>query len=361
MPKANDQDIEALKAKALDNLPFALTLIDLQGKRLWANKAFVKFTGKPIEDLLGVPVELAYPVEERDRVRQAILEETTQKGGISDFQTWFERDGKRVWVKIGTSLIRDESGNPSAIIYSADDISHIKQAHEEKEGTLRSLYESIVELSPDAIVMATQDGNIRTVNRATLEMLGPADRVFEWIDLEDQEKHKGWIEDIVKKGHGSCPGHEVALRARNGRMHNAILHHGLSRFLEDDSPCVILYIKDITELKIQQDYVNGLLKLIPIGMFTFDLETAKIFSANPLLFELLGDKEEDFLQKTFFELLPKELHEQAEACIQKALETGEKSWVCWPMLKKDGKFVEVSWAEALGLEGVLTKLKEMEK
>lgn len=28
-----------------------------------------------------------------------------------------------------------------------------------------------------------------------------------------------------------------------------------------------------------------------------------------------------------------------------------------PMLKKDGKFVEVSWAEALGLEGVLEKLK----
>jgi len=32
-----------------------------------------------------------------------------------------------------------------------------------------------------------------------------------------------------------------------------------------------------------------------------------------------------------------------------------------PVLKKDGKFVEVSWAEALGLEGVLEKLKEMEK
>ncbi len=266
MPKANKPDIEALKAKALDNAPSALTLIDLQGKRLWANKAFVKFTGKPVEELLGVPVELAYPIEEQGRIRQAILEETVQKGGISDFETWFERDGKRVWVKIGTSLIRDESGNPSAIIYSADDISHIKQAHEEKEGTMRSLYESIVELSPDAIVMATQDGRIRTANRATLEMLGPADRVSDWIDLEDQGKHKGWIEDIVKKGRGSCPGHEVALRARNGRMHNAILHHGLSRFLEDNSPCVIFYIKDITEIKAIKEKAELLLNLSPLGI-----------------------------------------------------------------------------------------------
>jgi len=32
-----------------------------------------------------------------------------------------------------------------------------------------------------------------------------------------------------------------------------------------------------------------------------------------------------------------------------------------PMLKKDGEFVQVSWAEALGLAGVLEKMKEQEK
>lgn len=32
-----------------------------------------------------------------------------------------------------------------------------------------------------------------------------------------------------------------------------------------------------------------------------------------------------------------------------------------PKLKKDGEFVEVSWPEALGLEDVLTKIKELEK
>ncbi len=32
-----------------------------------------------------------------------------------------------------------------------------------------------------------------------------------------------------------------------------------------------------------------------------------------------------------------------------------------PMLKKDDEFVEVSWSEALGLEGVLEKIKELEK
>ena len=70
MPKALKQDIEALKAQALENAPQALTLIDLQGKRLWANKAFCQLLGKPLEALLGVSVELAYPLEEQERPKK---------------------------------------------------------------------------------------------------------------------------------------------------------------------------------------------------------------------------------------------------------------------------------------------------
>jgi len=59
------QDIEALKSQALEGAPVALTLIDLQGKRLWANKAFCQLLGKPPEALLGVSVELATPTKNK--------------------------------------------------------------------------------------------------------------------------------------------------------------------------------------------------------------------------------------------------------------------------------------------------------
>ena len=340
MPKANKPDIEALKVKALDNAPSALTLIDLQGKRLWANRAFVKFTGKPLEELLGVPVELAYPIEEQGRIRQAILEETVQKGGVSDFETWFKRDGKKVWVKIGTSLIRDESGNPTAIIYSADDISHIKQAHEEKEGTLRSLYESIVELSPDAIVMATQDGRIRTANRATLEMLGRADRVSDWIDLEDQERHEGWIEDIVKKGHGSCLGHEVALRARNGEVLNVILHHGLSRFPEDNTPCVILYIKDITEIKAVKEKAELLLNLSPVGICEWR-PGGELLEVNDQYAAMVGYSKEEVLKMGWKNLTAPEYQGDPDRVHEENALRGTDKTYRKEYIRKDGHRVPV--------------------
>ena len=336
MFQAINRNPEALKIKAIENVPQALTLIDLQGKRLWANNAFCELLGKPLEALLGTSVELAYPPEEQERVKRALVQETLQSGGVSNFETWFEKNSKKVWVKISTSLIKDESGNPTAIVYSASDITHIKHLHEEKENALGALYESIVELSPDAVVMATPDGHIRMANKSTLEMLGRADRVFEWIDFEDQEKHKRWIEDVVKKDHGDCPGHELTLRARNGEVRNVILHHGLSRFPEDNSPCVIFYIKDITELKAQQSYVNDLLSLLPVGSFSFDIKTGQVYSANPFLQDLLGFTEEELCQKTPFDFLPDEFHASALEHIVTTWRAKGKDWFQYPVITRNG-------------------------
>jgi PAS domain S-box-containing protein len=252
MPKAGDQDIEALKAKALENATWPLTLLDLQGKRLWANKAFVELSGMPLEELLGVQIELAYPPQERERIR-TLIQETIEKGKVTDFQTWFERDGKRASIKIHTALIRDEWGNPSAIVYSADNITQINQAHKEENQPLSSYYESIVELSANGIIAATPDGRIRRANKAAQEMLGLSHQglgsVFDWVRQEDQEEHRTWIMNILQRGHGTCPGHDTVLMARDGRALNVFLHHELSRFSEDNTPCVIFYIQDLTEYK----------------------------------------------------------------------------------------------------------------
>lgn len=387
MPQAEHQDIEALKAKALENSPQALTLIDLQGKRLWANKAFCDLLGKNLEELLGVSVELAYPDQEKERVKRALTQETIQRGGLSNFETWFEKNGERVFVQIHTSLIRDEIGNPNAIVYSAADISaqlnrlevlldglaegvcvadssgsihyvnpsyaaftgkpeevllqegwhglfpqeewpkiarlftrledekgqetevvsegtytlpgdkrrvakrtlrpivwegkrrvlvslsditEIKHA-QEKADRLRRFYEAMTELSAEGIVTATPDGRVRTANRAARDLLGLANQqapgsVFERILPEDRESHRKWIENILQKGHGTCPGHDTTLQAKNGQTFHVLLHHGLSCFPEDEAPCVIFYIKDLTEIKAAKAKADLLLKLSPLGI-----------------------------------------------------------------------------------------------
>ncbi|MDY7017783.1 MAG: PAS domain S-box protein [Nitrospirota bacterium] len=386
MPKALKQDIEALKAQALENAPQALTLIDLQGKRLWANKAFCQLLGKPLEALLGVSVELVYPLEEQERVKRALTQETLQSGGISNFETWFKKNGERVHVQIHTSLIRDKRGDPSAILYSAADISaqknrlevllnglaegvcvadssggihyanpcyatlvdkpkeallqggwhglypqeerakvarelakledeegsdedvvsggvyllpdgqrrvtkrtlrpivwegkrrvlvtlsditEIKRAQETAE-RLQAFYEAMTELSADGIATTSPDGRIRTANRALRDLLGLPDRelgsVFDWINPEQHQEHRQWIENILQKGHGTCLGHDTTVHAKNGRVFNVVLNHGLSRFPDDNTPCVIFYVKDVTELKAAKEKAELLLKLSPLGI-----------------------------------------------------------------------------------------------
>jgi PAS domain S-box-containing protein len=99
---------------------------------------------------------------------------------------------------------------------------------------------------------------------------------------------------------------------------------------------MVANILDITELKAQQAYVNDLLGLLPVGSFSFDIETAQIYSANPLLQGLLGFTEEELRQKTPYDLLPEELHGSARERIQTALRANEKGWVQYPLLAKDG-------------------------
>ena len=209
-------------------------------------------------------------------------------------------------------------------------------------------YRATFEASQSGMAVVDAKGPFCGVNDRAAQLLGYSkdevlDPGFSWTNLLSEEGlkgAKGRIEELIKTGKPQRA--ENVLIGKNGREIPVIISCAkLPRQPGFEMDRLIVDILDVTELKIQQDYVNNLLKLIPIGMFTFDLETAQTFSANPLLLELLGYKEEGFLQKTLFELLPEELHGQAKACIQKALETGEKSWVRWPMLKKDGTHLPV--------------------
>ena len=100
-------------------------------------------------------------------------------------------------------------------------------------------------------------------------------------------------------------------------------------------------MRDLSESDVQQTYVNDLLGLLPIGLFSFDMETAQIYSANPLLQGLLGFTEEELRQKTPFDLLPEELHGSARERIQTARVAKEKGWVQYTLLAKDGSNIPV--------------------
>jgi PAS domain S-box-containing protein len=121
--------------------PVPLTRIGLDGKRLDCNPAMEELTGRRREELVGVPVEEAYPEEKQELVRKKLIDETIEKDSVYDFEIYFLRpDGIKLPIVANTALVRDKDGKPSSIIYSATDISELKKREEELE-EMRKLLE----------------------------------------------------------------------------------------------------------------------------------------------------------------------------------------------------------------------------
>ncbi|HAR95956.1 MAG TPA: hypothetical protein DCR97_08350, partial [Deltaproteobacteria bacterium] len=295
-----EQDIEALKAQALENAPQALTLIDLQGKRLWANKAFCQLLGKPLEALLGVSVELAYPLEEQERVKRAIVQETIQKGGIKNFETWFQKDGKKVYVQIHTSLIRDEQGRPNAIVYSAADIS-----------AQRSRMEVLLDSLANGVCVADSSGSIHYANPSCAAFMEKPNEVLlqeGWHGLYPPEEREKVAKELARLENEEDPGEEIVSegvyflpdgqRRVAKRVLRPIVWEGKQR--------VLVNISDITELKEAQarleeeaKYRQEVFERALNGMAVIDPVTLRHFEVNGALAEILGYSKDELLDPQF--------------------------------------------------------------
>jgi len=335
MERTQEDLIETLKSQALENAPVALTLIDLQGKRLWANKAFCQLLGKPPEALLGVSVELAYPLEEQERVKRALVQETIQNDGIKNFETWFERNGKKIYVQIHTSLIRDEQGRPNAIVYSAADIS-----------AQRNRMEVLMDSLANGVCVADSSGGIHYANPSYAAFMEkPKEALFQegWYGVFPQEERGKVAQEFARLENAEDPNEEIvserAYLLPNGQRR--IAKRVLRPIVWEGKRRVLVNINDITEIKAQQTYVNDLIGLLPVGLLSFDTETTKIYSANQLIQDMLGFTEEELHQKTTLDLLPKEYHASAHERIQTALQTNKNAMFQYPLISKDGSNIPV--------------------
>jgi len=212
----------------------------------------------------------------------------------------------------------------------------------------RTYWQEIFESSQTGMAVFDPEGRVWEANEAITEMFGYSkDEVFSphfsWGNIiapEDLSLAMERLKDLLQTGRAQK--FELTYVHKNGKkVPTLISYQKLTKRPEWQTDRMIASIQDITELKAQQAYLNDLLGLLPVGSFSFDTETAQIYSANPLLQGLLGFTEEELRQKTTFDLLPQEYHDSARERIQAALQANEKDLVQYPLLAKDGSKIPV--------------------
>jgi PAS domain S-box-containing protein len=168
-----------------DQAPFAIALIDKQGKILISNLVLSKMIGYSTDELSGMKfTDFTYP-EDVDKDMKSFTDLTT--GKIYSYtleKRYVHKNGAIVWVNISISLLSDVSGNLIEILGIAEDITERKNS-ENKLKESEEKFKIITENSADAIFITDKAGKYIYVNKQAVDLLGYSKEEFLKFTIAD--------------------------------------------------------------------------------------------------------------------------------------------------------------------------------
>jgi len=113
----------------LDNTRDAIFQVDLAGNYLYANAAAERLTGYSIAELRGMNLSQLVPAEHYGAVRERLVRRLAVGGEHSAMEVEvIRRDGRRLWVEVASSDVRDEEGRVCAMQGLARDVTERRRA-----------------------------------------------------------------------------------------------------------------------------------------------------------------------------------------------------------------------------------------
>jgi PAS domain S-box-containing protein len=182
-------------------------MADLDGRTTYLNQTMCRLLGeeKP-EDVVGKLSSDYYPEEFLKRREKEIIPAILDRGYWRGELTLRSRQGKLTPTIQHVFLVRDEKGQPCQFAVTILDITELKQAEAALQ-TSEQKYRTLVETSPDGVIMADLKGRVTYASGPVLEYFG-AERVedilgrnpLEFIAKEDHHRFLSNLRRTVEEG-----------------------------------------------------------------------------------------------------------------------------------------------------------------
>ncbi len=179
----------------VETMADALLVFDREGVIRVANEAATEMLGSPKQELIGTPA--------------TTLDANWFDGALGGLakplqhaEVRFSRpDGEERTALISISMMRDGAGQRQATVWIAQDITERKQA-EQAVRESEALYRTLVETSPDAVLVAERDGRVLMANRRAAELVGLSSpeevcgrNALEFVTPDDQQRLREGFEE----------------------------------------------------------------------------------------------------------------------------------------------------------------------
>lgn len=282
-----------------DATPAGLFVMDQNLRYQRLNQRLAKLNGKPVGAHLGKTMHDILPAFYADVLREAIRPVIESGKPVLDFEISGEAPGGQRTIRHFLASfypLRADTKEVAGVMGAVMDITDRKRAEE----TLRASeerYRSLVELSPDAIILL-RGGRIILANSAALQLFGAAEpgqlvgsSLFKLLHADGHAPMRQRI-------HGLLQGHprrltEERIIQLNGRLVDVEV--SASTFVENGRRVFQFIMRDISERKaMEQALANSesryrrLFETARIGLLIVDSKTARIAEVNPFLMAMLA-------------------------------------------------------------------------
>ena len=189
-------------AQVLRNINEAVTITDLEDKIIFVNQAFLKAYGYSEEELIGNSINIIRSPGNPPELIEKILPETL-KGGWQGELLNRRKDGTEFPILLFTTIIKDNGGQPLALVGISTDITERKKTEEELRLHRHHLEELVAQRTAELEVekeRAQSADRLKSAFLATMshELRTPLNSIIGFTGILLHE-HPGPLNDEQKK------------------------------------------------------------------------------------------------------------------------------------------------------------------
>jgi PAS domain S-box-containing protein len=324
----------------------ALVAVDANLVITDVNEQMVKVTGYGRGELIGS----MFPDYFRDSARAAAgVRKTLEEGVVTNYELSLRsRSGRTVNVSANASVIKDTEGRVKGVFASARDITEQKRLQEQLRES-QTYNRSLIEASPDALVMVDPDLVITDVNEQLVKLTGTARETLVGTSFKDYFTDADRAAEAVRRTlrDGSVANYELSLKTRSARQTLVSFNAAVYRDSEGKVAGIFASARDITEgkkteekLREAQNYNRGLIEASPDALVTVEPDLV-MTDVNEQMVQLSGFSRKRLIGGRFPELFTDPA--RAENAVRTALENNVVSNYELLLRKRNGQKIPVSF------------------